>query len=604
MSGEPADSRWLVAALPGAVVCVRGTIEIRLAIAAGPETLAAVAAAIAAGPDAGSLAASAGCSFAEAHEVLERLRDGGVLGPGPGVAPRTGVPLAAALGSHVPADAVWTADEALLLPEGVSAAVRAAAVAAFARGLEPPARADAYAWAATGTGAVHGDHPDGPDADARIAAARRADPDGLLVVPLDRDAEPCRLAPGALGRLAMDGPHRLGPLLAEGGGAAEGPARGLTLAWARFAATPRRPWWPAGQRIAHGAAVDPEAAAVIARAEAAERRAGADGAGLRLVRAPAAALKGAVPVGELVRWSERQAAAHGWRIPGPAEPLLWAPAATLGGAPQWVPAVRALSIADPEGPPLPGVTSSGVAAHPRRADAIEHAACELIERDAFLWTWVQRLSRERFALASAPTPVRDRAAACVRAGWTVDLVNLTLDTVPVVLAALRGPEGVALGAAARPSAAAAAGRALQEAAVLADGLSRRPRRDLRAEDVAEVEDHLDLWRRPGAAEQAEFLWSAPDEIDLREVGDAAGPAADLAGIAGEPLAVDLTGPATAPFAVVRLLVPGLVPMTFGWDGEPLGMARLGAPIDTVDGHRLGRRLDLEALGPLLPHPFA
>ena len=77
----------------------------------------------------------------------------------------------------------------------------------------------------------------------------------------------------------------------------------------------------------------------------------------------------------------------------------------------------------------------------------------------------------------------------------------------------------------------------------------------------------------------------------------------LGGVAA-PLAVDLTGPATAPFAVVRLLVPGLVPMTFGWDGEPLGMARLGAPVDTADGRRLGRRLDLEALGPLLPHPFA
>lgn len=604
MSGEPADPRWLVAALPGAVVCVRGTVEIRLALAAGPETLAAVAAAIAAGPDAGSLAAIAGCSVAEAHEVLERLRDGGVLGPGPGVAPRTGVPLAGALGSQVPADAVWTADEALLLPEGASAAVRAAAVAAFARGLEPPARADAYAAVAAGAGSVHGDRPDGPAADARIAAARRTDPGALLVAALGQDAAPVPLGPGALGRLAMDRPHRLGPLLAEGSGAAAGPARGLTVAWARFASTSRRPRWPASQRIAHGAAADPGAAAVIARAEAAERRAGADGAGLRLVRAPAAELEGAVPAGELVRWSERQVAAHGWRVPGPAEPLLWAAATTLGGTPRWVPAVRALSIADPEGPPLPGVTSSGAAAHPRRADAIEHAACELIERDAFLWAWVQRLSRERIALASAPAPVRDRAAACVSAGWTVDLVNLTLDTVPVVLAALHGPEGLALGAAARASAAAAAGRALQEAAVLADGLPRRPRRDLRPEDVAEVEDHLDLWRLPGAAEQAEFLWSAPDEIDLRDVGDAAGPAAELARTAGEPLAVDLTGPATAPFAVVRLLVPGLVPMTFGWDGEPLGMARLGAPVDTADGRRLGRRLDLEALGPLLPHPFA
>ena len=66
-------------------------------------------------------------------------------------------------------------------------------------------------------------------------------------------------------------------------------------------------------------------------------------------------------------------------------------------------------------------------------------------------------------------------------------------------------------------------------------------------------------------------------------------------------------PATAlyetPVGVVRALVPGLVPLSFGWDREPLGMARLGSPLRTADGRVLGRALDLPRLAPVAPHPF-
>jgi hypothetical protein len=69
------------------------------------------------------------------------------------------------------------------------------------------------------------------------------------------------------------------------------------------------------------------------------------------------------------------------------------------------------------------------------------------------------------------------------------------------------------------------------------------------------------------------------------------------------MVVDLTTRATRPFFVVRAFAPGLVPLTFGWDREALGMPRLGEPRSTPDGRRLGEALDLDELGPILPHPF-
>jgi hypothetical protein len=67
--------------------------------------------------------------------------------------------------------------------------------------------------------------------------------------------------------------------------------------------------------------------------------------------------------------------------------------------------------------------------------------------------------------------------------------------------------------------------------------------------------------------------------------------------------VELSSAATAPFRVVRALVPGLIPLSFGYDREPLGMELLGRPRHTIDGRRLGSELALETAGPLLPHPF-
>ena len=83
---------------------------------------------------------------------------------------------------------------------------------------------------------------------------------------------------------------------------------------------------------------------------------------------------------------------------------------------------------------------------------------------------------------------------------------------------------------------------------------------------------------------------------MRDVRRRGGPLDELARI-GEPLTVDLSSPAIRPLHAARAFVPGLIPISFGWDREPLGMPLLAEPRTTADGRRLGSDLDLAAAGP-------
>ena len=88
------------------------------------------------------------------------------------------------------------------------------------------------------------------------------------------------------------------------------------------------------------------------------------------------------------------------------------------------------------------------------------------------------------------------------------------------------------------------------------------------------------------------------------MNSAEAPLDELLAPIGEPLTVDLSSPAIKPLHAARALVPGLIPISFGWDREPLGMPLLARPRTAADGRLLGSQLDLTTAGPLTPHPFA
>lgn len=123
-------------------------------------------------------------------------------------------------------------------------------------------------------------------------------------------------------------------------------------------------------------------------------------------------------------------------------------------------------------------------------------------------------------------------------------------------------------------------------------------------DVQGPVDHHHFYQQPDRVRHAAFLFGSPELIDLEDVPTFAGPLHGRLSTVGEPLVVDLSSSRTRPLRVVRAIVPELIPMSFGWDLEPLGMARLSSPKVAAGDRLLGRSLDPAGGGPILPHPFA
>jgi ribosomal protein S12 methylthiotransferase accessory factor len=281
---------------------------------------------------------------------------------------------------------------------------------------------------------------------------------------------------------------------------------------------------------------------------------------------------------------------------------VWCPAVARDRTRRWVPA-ETVYTSIPAGLPWSG---SGVAAHPDLAEARRRAFWELIERDAVMWTWIQRVSRARVAPASVPSDVRELAASLREGGWSTTWVDLTLDTLPVILCAVTHErDGLTLGAACHPDPVQALRHCTTEALVLAVRLRTAGDARPAAREVRTPLDHLRYHRDPSRRPEHAFLLASTDEVELGDIPGAAGVDAEarLDALGYPPLTVDLTLPACAPFMVVRALAPGLLPLTFGWGSEPAGLRRARSPLTLRDGRTIGAASAAKGGGGMVPHPF-
>jgi thiazole/oxazole-forming peptide maturase SagD family component len=584
---------WMVGAVGAGVVAVGPQVEVAIAVADGAAAMRALAGAQADGEgDDGRL-----------RELLAELdaleRD--AAPPPPGCALADAV--AATLRGAPPAGVIWTAEEALVLPVDLSLSLRAQALWTFLGGLAPDPRLEAYALLAQGQGSVLGDVPDRVLLERRLMDAEALPlPDGPIVaLELHGACRVWRTAPAELDRIGAWAPHRLGPILQLSPPApvvAELP--GLLLCVGEIAVADLATPSARDHRTVQGVG-DADRAELVARAEAAERFAAAEGNATGLVHArarelscvvdPSALFAGAVPV------------------VADDEPRLWVAATARDGRERWVPAetVR-LTLPGPAAPAgalLPW-TSSGLAAGRDVADARRRAFQELVERDAFMVTWLRRATRERISPRGVPAAATEMARVLSSRGWQALWVNLTLDTHPVILCCLvHDEEGLTIGAACDPNAAAALCRATIEALVLALRVQRPdgPRPEPRG--VLTPRDHLLLHRDPARRPDHEFLYASTDEVELGDLPHPGGD--DLEGLLDTlghpPLTVDLSVGRCAPFAVVRALAPGLVPLTFGWGREPLGLPRVRDGVLTHDGHLPGTPPRPAVTLDTVPHPF-
>ncbi|UNZ15756.1 TOMM precursor leader peptide-binding protein [Streptomyces sp. 891-h] len=245
------------------------------------------------------------------------------------------------------------------------------------------------------------------------------------------------------------------------------------------------------------------------------------------------------------------------------------------------------------GPFFAAGTSSGCAGGSCVEEAVLHGLLELVERDAFLVAWLGRARLPRIAVDGRRSPAtRLLAERMRRGGYRLRLFDNRIDLpVPVVTAVATredgGPGALCLSSAAALDPERAAESAVREVASYLSGFPERTLDNLdrlraMARDfslVRELSEHAALYGLPEMERHAAFLLGPDDRARPPAAAfrdGAAPPAGDLSAAVRhcrdllaargfDTVVVDQTGPEQRAVAtrVVRVLVPGLLPLDFG-----------------------------------------
>ena len=346
-------------------------------------------------------------------------------------------------------------------------------------------------------------------------------------------------------------------------------------------------------------------ARVIAHAEGAERYAISDRAGSEIVWARTSEQPGAVDPAALYAMSARQRADG---TPTPTS-MRRVPGARRSPGTAGVAGYRPKRSTPRSRRPRASTPGSRAAARGRRAPARRRGTQARVLR-------ADRTRRVHVDVAAAGLARADRpghgaptsprwSPTAARDGWATHWVNLSLETLPVLLCAMtHDARGLVVGAACDGDPAEALRHATRQALILALRFEAPPGPRCAAR-VRSPRDHLLLHLDPQRHDDNAFLYASDDEIALADVPSvtAESPEDPIEAIGIEPLVVDLTGPASSPYVVVRALAPGLVPIAFGWDREPLGLQAVSRPRRTVCGRIVGTVRNGGDTAARLPHPF-
>jgi ribosomal protein S12 methylthiotransferase accessory factor len=288
----------------------------------------------------------------------------------------------------------------------------------------------------------------------------------------------------------------------------------------------------------------------------------------------------------------------------------------------WLP-VELVYLADTASPDRPRIgysTSSGMACGRSGEEALEHALLELLERDAFMLTWLRRHSPARLDCSDDERVAGLDVQYFRPAGLEYAALDLSgFHGLPIVLGVVRGGRGqggaLGVGAAAAPTVERAWWKALSEAfACRAAGLKLSildPDRRFADDhsDVLTFEDHIRYYADERRAEAAAFLVASSETRDIREVPTLGGETFDerraelverFERAGTSVFAVDVTSPdvRTTGLRVVKAIAPCLCALDVVHTARFLGSARLLSEMDTLTRPPAA----VEDLNPF-PHPF-
>jgi ribosomal protein S12 methylthiotransferase accessory factor len=353
-----------------------------------------------------------------------------------------------------------------------------------------------------------------------------------------------------------------------------------------------------------GKGVTRDEAKVRALAEAVERYCASQPNWDRTIRASLADLgPQALDPGDCVLYADRQYEQPGFRYArhSPDTTMTWTHATALPGHEVvFVPAILVYLTETWEQPDehICSPTSNGLATGVTLDHAILNGLLEVIERDAFVVSWLSRRPCRRIDYSSRRGLLGAIRGHYLQFGIDVVVVELTTDVPVHVVMALAvdrhgvGPAAVVgLGAGLDPSS--AVEKAIFEVCQARPGEATKhrlkpPEERLRTyEDVREVMDHSALFSMRHMLRELEFLL-APDpmvEVRLEELPDHSTGSVDtdvqfcvdaLADVRSKVLYVDVTTPDVAPLGLrtVRTIATRLQPIHFGHGEERMGGSRI------------------------------
>lgn len=228
--------------------------------------------------------------------------------------------------------------------------------------------------------------------------------------------------------------------------------------------------------------------------------------------------------------------------------------------------------------------SSGVAAHPDLQQAIESSVLELIERDSFMIAYLTGLKYPTISVGSLPQGLQKRISKLQQEGFEITIKDHTLDLAPVITVFAQN-EALAYtncASCSRFEIESAINHALMEveASVLAR-LQNGPAAALKPSDVAMPLQHGALYEQKRYFRRADFMFKGVACATQEPFT----PADNWNGLLDKLQQMDVPLITTQFFLseqyggngdlhIVRSIIPGLVPMTFGYRQEPGGMKRL------------------------------
>ncbi|HCJ66334.1 MAG TPA: hypothetical protein DHV62_03170, partial [Elusimicrobia bacterium] len=261
-------------------------------------------------------------------------------------------------------------------------------------------------------------------------------------------------------------------------------------------------------------------------------------------------------------------------------------------------------------------SSSGMAAHTVFDEAVKRGALEIIERDAILIHWFNKIKPKRIILGHTLDYTETLSTNLEKLGYELILADLTLDTMPVVIAMAVKKDGefpFFAGAASYERKIDAIKKAEEELEfTVSQRMKHRNKlrqkiKDTSLKEIREPTDHEALYLKPEMFKHLKFLFEGPvhrvsenelyDKTDLYSVLGAGGfKLYHLDMTAREVRQLELG------IKVVRAIIPGFVPITFGYGQEPLGMRRIyETPVKI--GLRNKKITETEIINNYLPHFF-